>query len=442
VINLASAVYKTSTKEVIDILLKDFGLESKVVKNYSESTSKDKSTIKVLNDISFKFNQELSLNKTALDYIKTKRKLSNETIANFRIGYFNQSINIEKNEEDELKKVGFLNKYGSSIFYNRIMIPIFDESGDVCGFGGRIMTDNKEVAKYINSQESDIFKKSKLLFNFKNAIRERSENIVLVEGYMDVIKMHDCGFKSCVACLGTSVTDEQILKLKKTRKKLILALDNDEAGIQASVRFVNNCKEHIDSDFVPNFFDYSGIREKDCDEILSKNQSTKISSLIKNSIEINEFYFNYLASKHDIENPNQSSIIESEFLDFCNKIQDKILAKNYIFWLKNKLYQLKYSKKQSNKKPETSYNDIVFAIEVAIINRLEELHKIDFSTQDLLKDFSNSNRDKALSMLLEVDDFRDNDLEILKQKFLYIQSRINNKDGSSERKNLINTIKM
>ncbi|MDX2128862.1 MAG: DNA primase [Chloroherpetonaceae bacterium] len=190
--------------------------------------------------------------KIALDYF-LERGLSKDTISAFGLGYSRDSwdwlihqAEREKIPFEKLKTLGLVafsdkaEKY-YDVFRARAMFPIFSPAGKVIAFGGRILTKDNEVAKYINSPESKLYEKSKVLYayNFaKDDIRRKNESI-LVEGYMDVLAMHQAGFKTAVASSGTSLTAEQSRMLGRLSKNVLFIYDGDSAGIKAMLRGID-----------------------------------------------------------------------------------------------------------------------------------------------------------------------------------------------------------
>ncbi len=174
-----------------------------------------------------------------------ERQLAPETIQHFGLGYSLQYSNDivkylrKKGYDDELiREAGlgvFYDKEGLvDKFINRVMFPIQNSNGKVIGFGGRVMGDAKP--KYLNSPENLIFEKRKNLFGLNNARRTKKRHMILCEGYMDVIAMHQAGFTEAVASLGTAFTPEQAMLLKRFTKDVLLAYDSDGAGVSAALK--------------------------------------------------------------------------------------------------------------------------------------------------------------------------------------------------------------
>lgn len=240
----------------------------------------------------------------ALAYAREKRGFSDETIQQYKIGYaltgFHTMLDYLKQlgyTEDQIVETGMAvrneNERVYDRFRNRLMIPIRDERGRVTGFGARALDPN-DNPKYLNSPQTPLFDKSKTLFGLdtaKSAIRE-NETAVIVEGYMDAITAHQAGFKNVVAQMGTALTETQIRILTRTAKKLILALDSDAAGQNATRRSLETAREALQSDFGGRLGVDIRILHipgaKDPDELIRETPE-QWSELVKNAIPVAEF---------------------------------------------------------------------------------------------------------------------------------------------------------
>lgn len=189
--------------------------------------------------------------KLGLDYL-LGRQLSMETLQKFGLGYSGKTghelYRYLKNKgysDALLKESGLMQvdeKHGMyDKFWNRVMFPIMDSRGKVIGFGGRVMGDGKP--KYLNSPETRVFDKSRNLYGLHLARTSRKPNIILCEGYMDVIAMHQAGFNQAVASLGTAFTQQQSTILKRYTDEVLLTYDSDEAGIKAALRAIPILKD-------------------------------------------------------------------------------------------------------------------------------------------------------------------------------------------------------
>ncbi len=230
------------------ILAEKAGVELK--KEDPQQVDARKKLYSIIEETTLFFEQNLQDRHDALKYLKN-RGLDDETIKKFRIGFVRdewQSIyNFLKSKnysDEEIEKAGLVKKKdGTSRYYDRfrsrIIFPLFDSSGRVVAFSGRIFgedANNSEVAKYLNSPETDIFHKSKVLFGYnfaKTDIRKRDFSI-LVEGQMDIIMAHQAGFTNTVATSGTALTPDHLTLLRRLSNKVMMAFDGDEAGLRAA----------------------------------------------------------------------------------------------------------------------------------------------------------------------------------------------------------------
>lgn len=180
------------------------------------------------------------------------RKLSHDTVVKFGLGYSNKFSNDlyqylrSRNYDDYiLKETGLVTidekRGGYDKFWNRVMFPIMDVNNRVIGFGGRVLGDG--TPKYLNSPETKLFDKSRNLYGLNLARRSRRPNMIICEGYMDVISMHQAGFDNAVASLGTAFTSQQASLLKRYTDEVLLAYDSDGAGVKAALRAIPMLKE-------------------------------------------------------------------------------------------------------------------------------------------------------------------------------------------------------
>ncbi len=190
-----------------------------------------------------------SLGKNAIEYLEN-RKIDKETIKKFRIGLSLSKVSLtdyllnKKISLDKLIKLGISNESGSDLFVNRIMFPLYDLHGNVVAFSGRIYN-TKDTSKYINTKETNIFKKGNLLYNYHQAreLLKKSDSIIVMEGFMDVIRASTIGVNNCVATMGTAFTKQHAELLKKTTNNIILMFDGDSAGEEATTSAIEVLKE-------------------------------------------------------------------------------------------------------------------------------------------------------------------------------------------------------
>lgn len=272
------------------------------------------------------FYKSLSSNENALRYLQ-KRNIDKNIIKRFGIGYtvnqWDSLLNYLKNlgyKEEEIARIGLIIKREKQDGYydrfrNRIMFPIFDIRKNIIGFGGRVLDDS--LPKYLNSPDSLVFNKGYNLYGLNIAKENvKDKNFFLVEGYMDVIKMHSHGFDTAVAALGTSLTDNQIKLLKRYSNKFYICFDSDKAGLSASLRALNMFKRsNLDAKVVV-------IKNaKDPDEFLSKFGKMKFEMLVEEALDYYSFLEFYY--KDDFDLSNKVNYI-NKFFDNLSNIKSDI----------------------------------------------------------------------------------------------------------------------
>ncbi len=263
-----------------------------------------------------------------------KRQLSDETIKRFGLGFANVTSNDlvkylkSKGYEDKLIQeaglASFDEKYGMhDKFWNRVMFPIQDINHRVIGFGGRVMGDAKP--KYLNSPETMIFDKSRNLYGLNYARTSRKNNIILCEGYMDVIAMHQAGFTQAVASLGTAFTEGQASLLKRYTEEVILAYDSDGAGTTAALRAIGILKEAGLTGKVLNLEPY-----KDPDEFIKNMGTEAFEERIKTAE--NSFFFEIrmLQRDYDLHDPESKTKFYREIAKKLCGFSEEVERDNYI----------------------------------------------------------------------------------------------------------------
>jgi len=243
--------------EAIKYLAKKYNIEVEETElsNEQKEVANERESLFLVSEFASKFFQDQLINSEegkaiALTYFK-ERGFSNETIKKFNLGYSPSTWDaLTKEALGKGYKLEFLEKTGLTIvgddkqfdrFKGRVMFPIQSMSGRVLGFGGRILTNDKKAAKYLNSPESDLYHKSKVLygiFHAKQAIA-KLDNCFLVEGYTDVIQMHQAGIENVVSSSGTALTTDQIRLINRLTKNITVLFDGDAAGLRASIRGID-----------------------------------------------------------------------------------------------------------------------------------------------------------------------------------------------------------
>lgn len=317
--------------ESVVLVAKKVGINIK--SNIEENkTSKYDKYYKIM-DTSLKFymnNLNTNDGLTAKEYL-LKRDINESIIKEFRIGLSLDSNNtltnllIKKNiDKKDMLDLGLSNKDGLDyydVFTKRIMFPLEDVNGNVVGFSGRIYkTDN--TSKYVNTRETLIFKKGYMLFNYhraKDSIK-RLGYVIIVEGFMDAIRLYSCNITNVIAIMGTSLTTEQINFIKKLRCKVMLCLDNDNAG--------NTATYSIGESLEANNVNVSIIKlndSKDPDEYIVKYGIENFNNKINTSITFSDFKLNYLKKDKNLNNSEDLANYINEVLSSLTKSNDEIL---------------------------------------------------------------------------------------------------------------------
>ena len=273
--------------------------------------------------------------KEALDYLY-KRGLKKNIIEEFKLGYVPWKNNfyeelLKKYSEEEINLTGLYyksdktNKYIDR-FNSRIIFPVNSISGDTIAFGGRIIRDGK-LAKYINSPETEFYKKGSMIFNLEKAkdLRSETDEVLIVEGYMDVVSVYASGIKNVIANSGTALTEKQISLIWKFFHNPIICLDGDESGQKAALRIGERLFPLINE---RNKIYFSILPEgKDPDDFIKQNGKDGMIKFLKNKEIIQSFIWNRYLSKIDKQDPYEISKFEKEIKKLSYTIQDETLKK-------------------------------------------------------------------------------------------------------------------
>lgn len=306
----------------------------------------------------FQNNLKTSFGETAMAYLKD-RGINNDIIKDFGIG-----LSLDKNDalstllfkknytKEQLLQLGLVNDINGNLydtFSRRITFPLYDKDGHIVGFSARIYRGEKDTSKYINSRETKLFKKGETLYNYHQArdVAKREKEVIVVEGFMDAIRLSNEGVKNVVALQGTAMTKNQIQLLKKLRVKVILCLDNDNAGLLATV----NNGELLSKEGIEVFvIRLSG--QKDPDEYILANGIQAFVDNLKKPLSFFEFKINYLKNGKDLNNSLDLAQYINDVLKDLSESNDEILreitlnkiSKDYnlsLDVLKTKLSELK-----------------------------------------------------------------------------------------------------
>ena len=369
-LSFIEAVGIVAQKSGIDIDVGDFKQE--VVSQYKEEHK-----IMELANKFYQNNLKTKAGEDALKYL-TDRGISEEVIKSAGIGLSLDSpdalLNLltKKNYDVKLlQELGLVNQVNGKtydVFSRRITFPLWDKDGNIVGFSARIYRGEKDASKYMNSKETKIFKKGETLYNYLNAKDEakRKKEIVVVEGFMDAIRLMVSGVTNVVALQGTAMTTEQISLLKKLRAKVILCLDNDNAGLLATA---NNGEELVKNGVETFVIRLSG--EKDPDEYIVANGKEAFLENLEHPLTFFEFKMNYLKQNKDLSKVEDLADYVNAVLKDLGESNDPILREVTL----SKLSQ-EYNLSMDVLKSKLDKKEIV-------LEKKEEIKKEDNSKKDL-----------------------------------------------------------
>lgn len=271
-------------------------------------------------------NLNTTLGTNAREYLE-KRQIDKESIKKFKIGlsFSKTSLTdylLSKNIPlKQLVDLGISNDNGTDLFINRIMFPLYDLDGNVVAFSGRIYN-TKDDSKYINTKETAIFKKGNILYNYHNAreILKKNSSIIIMEGFMDVIRANTIGITNCVATMGTALTKQNALLLKKMSDNIILCFDGDKAGEEATTSAINVFKE---IDVVPKVIRLE--ENLDPDEYILKYGADKFKEKVNNPENSIEFLMELHKSNKNLTDIEDISKYIDEAIKDLTCMDDTVL---------------------------------------------------------------------------------------------------------------------
>ena len=435
--------------EAVRILAAEAGMQPYRFSNFDQKKDLRFQTYKnIFRDYTNYFNQQLfdSNNHEALNYL-FKRGLKKNIIEEFNLGYvpwknsFYEEL-LKKYTEEDINLTGLYYKNDKTEKYidrfnSRIIFPVNNISGDTIALGGRIIRESK-LAKYINSPETEFYKKGNMIYNLDKAknLRSETDEVLIVEGYMDVVSVYASGIKNIISNSGTAITERQISLIWKFFSNPIICLDGDESGQKAALRIAEklfpliNEKDKIYFSIMPD--------GKDPDDYIKQNGKDGLVNFLRQKDIIQSFIWNYHLSKIDQNNPYEVSKFEKEIKKLSYSIQDETLKKyvledflekikkltpiqtsrqnyGYSSFKKKKDYQiLKETKILHQKKKDLSKIQIIeFSILFIILNHLEiaekkmeELSKIEFLSE----------KNESLKNVIITSIIEGNDKEAINQK--------------------------
>ena len=435
--------------EAVRILAAEAGMQPYRFSNFDQKKDLRFQTYKnIFRDYTNYFNQQLfdSNNHEALNYL-FKRGLKKNIIEEFNLGYvpwknsFYEEL-LKKYTEEDINLTGLYYKNDKTEKYidrfnSRIIFPVNNISGDTIALGGRIIRESK-LAKYINSPETEFYKKGNMIYNLDKAknLRSETDEVLIVEGYMDVVSVYASGIKNIISNSGTAITERQISLIWKFFSNPIICLDGDESGQKAALRIAEklfpliNEKDKIYFSIMPDC--------KDPDDYIKQNGKDGLVNFLRQKDIIQSFIWNYHLSKIDQNNPYEVSKFEKEIKKLSYSIQDETLKKyvledflekikkltpiqtsrqnyGYSSFKKKKDHQiLKETKILHQKKKDLSKIQIIeFSILFIILNHLEVAEK---KMEELSKIEFLSEKNESLKNVIITSIIEGNDKEAINQK--------------------------
>jgi len=431
--------------------------------DYDTNISK-KSDNKILEDISSFYQKQLLSNSNIKEYLES-RGVFESYVEKFELGYASSSsstidfLKVNHYNLNDAIDVGVISQGENGLyarFIDRLIFPIYSINAKLVGFGGRTLTNHG--AKYVNSPQTNIFNKSKLLYGYHLAKEKiyKSKEIVVCEGYLDVIMLHQAGFNNAVATLGTALTKEHLPLLRRGEPKVILAYDGDKAGLNAAYKASVMLSQTNFDGGVVIFSD-----DQDPADMIKNRQIQEVSKLFSNSIPFINFTIDYIISNYDINNPieKQKALSSANEYLISLRLLYQEEYKRYIAQklnIKESLVKTINSKKRANEVNLSKVDIAELCIIKAILEeprRLDmvldtvdasmfEFHKEEFET--LLEDINSSSLNKIIlnDKLESYDENRLNqELLVLLHKFYSNKLLALSYDKSLDFKSKVNLIR-
>lgn len=344
------------------------------------------------------FAEKLYENRGVIDYLK-QRNISREMLNRFKIGHaprdgLKEYLNASGIEDKTLTDIGLINRNFRDYFYDRLIFPIHNIAGKVIGFGGRALN-SEQQPKYLNSPESYVFKKKENLYGLNFSLSEirKKQHIIVVEGYMDVIALHQSGISNVVAPLGTAISIEQIKNLWKFAREIYICMDGDNAGRHAAVRVAELALPILEPGYTLKFVTLQNNKDPYdvCNEL--KYQKNDILNAFESSTKLHSEYLWHNIVNSNLQNyeklsPEKYSVLEYKFMEYVSSIGNSSIRRYYRDYFYNKANELRRNFKQQtfsnktratkdeylhNKSPELIESEQNQAIVLRIVIEFSEL---------------------------------------------------------------------
>ena len=298
----------------------------------------------------------------ARDYLVKKRGISEAVLSHFQVGWANGERTSLKTHlikkgfsESDILKAGLLSQPDTGESYDkfrkRIMFPITDRRGRIIAFGGRILGTGEP--KYLNSPETPIFHKGYVLYNWSNAQQssQKSDEVIVVEGYMDAISLHDQGYERVVAPLGTALTEHHITSLWRLTPHPLLCFDGDQAGARAAHRAAERALPHLKPGHTLSFVTLP--YKEDPDTYVQKNGLTKFKDLLSSPLSLCDLIWKTVTENVRDKTPENRALVEAKLEDLTGQMNDPKVKSYYKQEFKDRLFNWTHKKKSS--RPSKSF---------------------------------------------------------------------------------------
>ena len=338
------------------------------------------------------YHLNLIKNQKTMDYLD-QRSVSVELIKKFGLGYADQKgnslFNYLKDKGYEIKdmiSLGLIKKSKDDLSYydffrNRLMFPIRDYRSITIAFGGRAL--DSSPIKYINSSDNPIFKKSFQLYNLDLAIKEnrKVKDLIIVEGYMDVISLYQNNFKTTVAPLGTALTAYQLERSWKVCESPIILFDGDEAGQKAAIRASNLALNNLKPDLSLRFCTLPV--DTDPDDFIKKYGSSELSSKLDNSYSLSEFIWKNELDKVSLSTPEKKAGFEKRIRSLLHQINNETVKQYYSSYFETQLNNYKFSSKKLINR-DNQYNNLSISIETTKSDRADKSSHVSSTREKII----------------------------------------------------------
>lgn len=317
---------KFAFQDAIKYLVKKYNLDVKLAFAETKYSESEQQLLDVFSDVCAFFNYSLNqekLKNPSLSKFIDKRKLNSNLISQFKLGFASAKKNskyknflIKKGHQmSTLINASLVNEEGDAILFNRFIFPIKNENNLIVALSSRKIDELETSAKYINSQESLIFKKNQIIYNFDKA--KKYDEIIICEGFMDVIAFASIGIENAVALMGLSLSWKHISILKN--KKIIFFLDGDDAGQSAQFTMIEKVLSfNLDASIVVN------NENKDPDEIINTDGIEKIKSLLESKIPIALYYYKMLAKNNNMKDQIKAKLVIAKIFPLFKKATSEL----------------------------------------------------------------------------------------------------------------------